>query len=101
MLAACRAALPVEVAICAAAVADWRVAAAAQHKLKKDTGLPPSLELAQNPDILAALSQAGSQRPSLVDRFDAETETVDEHARPTLARKIGSEQWGARGMRSW
>src|SRR3546814_9681245 len=45
MLAACRAALPVEVAICAAAVADWRVAAAAQHKLKKDNGLPPSLEL--------------------------------------------------------
>src|SRR3546814_15311965 len=87
MLAACRAALPVEVAICAAAVADWRVAAAAQHKLKKDNGLPPSLELAQNPDILAELSQAGSQRPSLVVGFAAETEKAVEHARRTLARK--------------
>src|SRR3546814_9469973 len=77
MLAACRAALPVEVAICAAAVADWRVAAAAQHKLKKDNGLPPSLELAQNPDILAELSQAGSQRPSLVVGFA--TERSEEH----------------------
>src|SRR3546814_9227642 len=87
MLAACRAALPVEVAICAAAVADWRVAAAAQHKLKKDNGLPPSLELAQNPDILAELSQAGSQRPSLVVGFAAETEKVVEHARLKLDRQ--------------
>src|SRR3546814_4317037 len=80
-------ALPVEVAICAAAVADWRVAAAAQHKLKKDNGLPPSLELAQNPDILAELSQAGSQRPSLVVGFAAETEKVVEHARLKLDRQ--------------
>src|SRR3546814_6794193 len=59
----------------------------AQHKLKKDNGLPPSLELAQNPDILAKLSQAGSQRPSLVVGFAAETEKVVEHARLKLARK--------------
>jgi phosphopantothenoylcysteine decarboxylase/phosphopantothenate--cysteine ligase len=87
MLAACRAALPVEVAVCAAAVADWRVATAAQHKLKKDNGLPASLELAQNPDILAELSQAGGQRPSLVIGFAAETENVVEHGRAKLARK--------------
>jgi phosphopantothenoylcysteine decarboxylase/phosphopantothenate--cysteine ligase len=87
MLAACRAALPVEVAVCAAAVADWRAATAAQHKLKKDNGVPASLELAQNPDILAELSQAGGQRPSLVIGFAAETEKVVEHGRAKRARK--------------
>src|SRR3546814_769698 len=87
MLAACRAALPVEVAICAAAVADWRVAAAAQHQLKKDNGLPPSLELAQNPDILAELSQAGSHRPCRVVGVAAESEKVVGDARLKLDRK--------------
>jgi phosphopantothenoylcysteine decarboxylase/phosphopantothenate--cysteine ligase len=87
MLAACRAALPVEVAVCAAAVADWRAATAAQHKLKKDNGVLASLELAQNPDILAELSQAGGQRPSLVIGFAAETEKVVEHGRAKRARK--------------
>jgi len=87
MLAACRAALPVEVAVCAAAVADWRVAAAAQHKLKKDNGRPPALELTRNPDILAELSQPGAQRPSLVIGFAAETEKVVEQGRAKLARK--------------
>ena len=87
MLAACRAALPVEVAVCAAAVADWRVATAAQHKLKKDNGVPAALELTQNPDILAELSQAGPERPSLVIGFAAETEKVVEHGRAKLARK--------------
>jgi phosphopantothenoylcysteine decarboxylase/phosphopantothenate--cysteine ligase len=87
MLAACRAILPVEVAVCAAAVADWRAATAAQHKLKKGNGVPASLELAQNPDILAELSQAGGQRPSLVIGFAAETEKVVEHGRAKRARK--------------
>lgn len=87
MLAACRAALPVEVAVCAAAVADWRAATAAQHKLKKDNGIPTALELACNPDILAELSQAGGQRPSLVIGFAAETEKVVEQGRAKLARK--------------
>ena len=87
MLAACRAALPVEVAVCAAAVADWRAAHAAQHKLKKDNGAPAALELAQNPDILSELSQAGGQRPSLVIGFAAETERVVEQGRAKLARK--------------
>ncbi len=87
MLAACRAALPVEIAVCAAAVADWRVAAAAQHKIKKDNGMPAALELAQNPDILAELSQPGPERPSLVIGFAAETEKVVEQGRAKLARK--------------
>ncbi len=87
MLAACRAALPVEIAVCAAAVADWRVAAAAQHKIKKDNGMPTALELAQNPDILAELSQPGPERPSLVIGFAAETEKVVEQGRAKLARK--------------
>ena len=87
MLAACRAALPVEVAVCAAAVADWRVANAAQQKLKKDNGSPASLQLTQNPDILAELSAAGAQRPSLVIGFAAETENVVEQGRAKRARK--------------
>jgi len=87
MLAACRAALPVEVAVCAAAVADWRAATAAQHKLKKDNASPAALELIQNPDILAELSQAGGQRPSLVIGFAAETEKVVEQGRAKLTRK--------------
>ncbi len=87
MLAACRAALPVEIAVCAAAVADWRVATAAQHKLKKDNGIPAALELTQNPDILAELSQAGPERPSLVIGFAAETEKVVEQGRAKRTRK--------------
>jgi len=87
MLAACRAALPVEVAVCAAAVADWRAANAAQQKLKKDNGSPAALQLTQNPDILAELSAAGVQRPSLVIGFAAETEKVVEQGRAKLARK--------------
>ncbi|MEO3427714.1 bifunctional phosphopantothenoylcysteine decarboxylase/phosphopantothenate--cysteine ligase CoaBC [Pelagibius sp. CAU 1746] len=87
MLAACRAALPVEIAVCAAAVADWRAAAAAQQKLKKDNGVAAALELTQNPDILAELSQAGPERPSLVVGFAAETEKVVEQGRAKLTRK--------------
>jgi len=87
MLAACRAALPVEIAVCAAAVADWRAAAAAQQKIKKNGGTPATLELTQNPDILAELSQAGAERPSLVIGFAAETENVVDQGRAKLARK--------------
>jgi phosphopantothenoylcysteine decarboxylase/phosphopantothenate--cysteine ligase len=90
MLAACRAALPVDIAVCAAAVADWRVASAADQKLKKpadaaDAGL--TLTLTQNPDILATLSAAGPDRPALVVGFAAETERVVEHARDKRRRK--------------
>ena len=87
MLAACQAALPVEIAVCAAAVADWRVADAAGQKLKKTGGAPPSLNLVENPDILATLSRPGPLRPRLIVGFAAETEHVVEHAKAKLARK--------------
>jgi phosphopantothenoylcysteine decarboxylase/phosphopantothenate--cysteine ligase len=74
MLKACEAALPVEIAVCAAAVADWRVEEAAR-KIKKN-GAPPALRLVENPDILATLSQAGNRRPRLVVGFAAETEDL-------------------------
>ncbi len=88
MLAACEAALPADVAVCAAAVADWRVAEAAGQKLKKQAGAnAPALTLIPNPDILATLAQAGPRRPRLVVGFAAETERVVEHATAKLARK--------------
>lgn len=85
MLAACEAALPVDVAVCAAAVADWRVEAAPQ-KLKKE-GAPPVLELVENPDILARLAAAGNLRPRLVVGFAAETENLVANAASKRARK--------------
>jgi phosphopantothenoylcysteine decarboxylase/phosphopantothenate--cysteine ligase len=87
MLAACRAALPADAAVCAAAVADWRVAAPSGHKIKKGAGGPPALALAENPDILATLSAPGPDRPALVVGFAAETDDVIAHAQAKLARK--------------
>lgn len=88
MLAACREALPVEIAVCAAAVADWRPAQTAEQKMKKGTdSRAPELALLPNPDILATLSQPGPQRPRLVVGFAAETENLVEHARRKLASK--------------
>jgi len=87
MLAACEAALPVEIAVCAAAVADWRVAIEAGQKLKKDGGAAPSLKLVENPDILATLAKAQGRRPRLVVGFAAETENVVAHAQAKRARK--------------
>ncbi len=86
MLAAVEAALPADIAVCAAAVGDWRVAMAAQ-KMKKDGGAPPALQLAENPDILARLSAPGPARPRLVVGFAAETEKLAEHAAAKRARK--------------
>jgi phosphopantothenoylcysteine decarboxylase / phosphopantothenate---cysteine ligase len=86
MLAACETALPVDVAVCAAAVADWR-AEPATAKLKKKDGGAPALKLVENPDILAKLSQAGNRRPRLVIGFAAETEDVIENARAKRAKK--------------
>ncbi|HEV7458400.1 MAG TPA: bifunctional phosphopantothenoylcysteine decarboxylase/phosphopantothenate--cysteine ligase CoaBC [Roseococcus sp.] len=87
MLAACEAALPADAAICAAAVADWRVASEAGQKMKKEPGADaPTLAMALNPDILATLSRH-AQRPRLVVGFAAETEKVVAHARDKLARK--------------
>lgn len=79
---------PADIFVAAAAVADWRVADEAEQKLKKSAGAnTPSLDLVENPDILATLSQAGPNRPALVVGFAAETETVVEHARAKLAKK--------------
>ena len=86
MLAACEAALPVEIAVCAAAVADWR-AEAAPSKLKKKGGAPPMLKLVENPDILATLSQPGNRRPKLVIGFAAETDDVIANAQAKRVKK--------------
>jgi phosphopantothenoylcysteine decarboxylase/phosphopantothenate--cysteine ligase len=88
MLAACLQALPSDVAVCAAAVADWKVAKPATEKMKKTPDLaPPRVELVPNPDILANLAAAGVQRPLLLVGFAAETTDVVSHARDKLARK--------------
>lgn len=88
MLAACEAALPADVAICAAAVADWRVDIDATQKIKKEAGAAtPSLTLVENPDILATISKMKKGRPALVIGFAAETEKVIEHAVAKRARK--------------
>ena len=85
MLAACEGALPADIAICAAAVADWRVASDAEQKLKKTPGeQAPALMLVENPDILATISQMKETRPALVIGFAAETENLLEYA----ARKL-------------
>jgi phosphopantothenoylcysteine decarboxylase/phosphopantothenate--cysteine ligase len=81
MLAAVLAALPADAAICAAAVADWRVAEAAAEKIKKTGRGAPKLTLVENPDILKRLAAPGEGRPALVIGFAAETENVIEHAR--------------------
>lgn len=86
MLAACQSALPVDVAVCAAAVSDWRAAQPAEQKLKKN-GSSPSLALAENPDILATLSRAGNKRPQLVVGFAAETENIVANATAKLDKK--------------
>jgi phosphopantothenoylcysteine decarboxylase/phosphopantothenate--cysteine ligase len=87
MLQAVEAALPADVAVFAAAVADWRVAEAGDRKIKKTTSGPPAFSLAENPDILARIAQRTSERPRLVIGFAAETDHVVEHAKAKLARK--------------
>jgi phosphopantothenoylcysteine decarboxylase/phosphopantothenate--cysteine ligase len=88
MLAEVEAALPVDIAVCAAAVADWRPAAARSGKLKKQPGRPPPpLELALNPDILQTLAQHRTLRPRLVVGFAAETDDLVANAEQKLARK--------------
>ena len=88
MLDACQAALPADVAIFAAAVADWRVAGAAAGKIKKVPGAgPPALALVANPDILATIAQRGPRRPRLVIGFAAETDDLMANARAKRERK--------------
>ncbi len=87
MLAAVEAALPADIFIAAAAVADWRVAEAATDKIKKGTDAMPVLPLVENPDILAAVARHGEKRPRLVVGFAAETTDVLAHAQAKLAGK--------------
>jgi phosphopantothenoylcysteine decarboxylase/phosphopantothenate--cysteine ligase len=87
MLAACEAALPVDVAVMAAAVSDWRIEKPAAQKLKKNGKGAPVLRLVENPDILARVAARGNDRPALVIGFAAETENVVAHARDKRVRK--------------
>jgi phosphopantothenoylcysteine decarboxylase/phosphopantothenate--cysteine ligase len=87
MLTAVEAALPADVAIFAAAVADWRVASEGTQKIKKDGLALPPLSLVENPDILATIAKRHEGRPALVIGFAAETEKLLDHAAAKLARK--------------
>lgn len=88
MAAATQTALPADVAICAAAVADWHVVGAGSSKIKKDQkGSLPSLKFAENPDILSLLANDKTRRPALVIGFAAETDDVIENATAKRIRK--------------
>jgi phosphopantothenoylcysteine decarboxylase / phosphopantothenate---cysteine ligase len=88
MLRAVERALPVDVAVFAAAVADWRVANAGEQKIKKKAGqATPELSLVENPDILSTIAHRKKERPKLVIGFAAETENVAANAKDKLARK--------------
>jgi phosphopantothenoylcysteine decarboxylase/phosphopantothenate--cysteine ligase len=87
MLKRVEAALPADIAIFAAAVADWRVANEGGQKLKKTGAALPPLTLVENPDILATISKLTDKRPPLVIGFAAETEHLIDNAKAKLARK--------------
>ncbi len=87
MLHRVEAALPVDIAIFAAAVADWRVANEGEQKLKKTSAGTPPLQLVENPDILATISKLADRRPPLVIGFAAETENLLDNAKAKLTRK--------------
>lgn len=87
MLAAVENALPAEVFIAVAAVADWRPAEQSDRKLKLDKGAMGQIALVENPDILATISQRTAERPDLVIGFAAETHDVLAHARAKRTRK--------------
>ena len=81
-------ALPADIAIFVAAVADWRVESQADEKIKKDkSGAPPALKMTENPDILQGVGTRRNDRPSLVVGFAAETENLAGNARAKLAKK--------------
>ncbi len=87
MLKLCEDELPVDIAIFAAAVADWRVETVASEKMKKGSNGPPQLTLAENPDILRTIATRKAGRPKIVVGFAAETEHVIQHATEKLGRK--------------
>jgi phosphopantothenoylcysteine decarboxylase/phosphopantothenate--cysteine ligase len=90
MLAATLAALPADIAICAAAVADWRATDQSPHKLKKQNQVE-AVKLALNPDILGTIAKPGAKRPRLVIGFAAETENLVENA--TAKRRAKGADW--------
>ena len=87
MLSAVMKALPTDVAVFAAAVADWRPDKPKTNKIKKERGGTPTIQVVENPDILATVAHSGKPRPRLVIGFAAETEDVIENAKAKLARK--------------
>jgi len=87
MQAATQGALPADIAVMTAAVADWRIDTIAGGKIKKGAGGPPTLALIENPDILAGVAAPGPLRPKLVVGFAAETSDLEANARSKLSRK--------------
>jgi phosphopantothenoylcysteine decarboxylase/phosphopantothenate--cysteine ligase len=87
MLSAVMKALPVDAAIFAAAVADWRPEKQKSQKMKKERGSTPPIRVVENPDILATVAHSKNARPQLVIGFAAETEHIIENAKAKLARK--------------
>jgi phosphopantothenoylcysteine decarboxylase / phosphopantothenate---cysteine ligase len=87
MLEAVERALPADIAVFAAAIADWRPQQISERKIKKQHGRALELDLVENPDILATIAQRKSGRPALVIGFAAETENVVANAKAKLARK--------------
>jgi phosphopantothenoylcysteine decarboxylase/phosphopantothenate--cysteine ligase len=87
MLGAVERALPVDVAVFAAAVADWRTEAPSTSKIKKQGGRTPTIKLVENPDILSTIAHRKTGRPPLVIGFAAETDDVLANAKSKLARK--------------
>lgn len=87
MLAACEKALPCDIAVCVAAVADWRPKKVARQKLKKAREWTPSMELVRNPDILQIIAKRTKNRPKLVVGFAAETQDLIKNAEAKLIAK--------------
>lgn len=86
MLNACESALPADIAICAAAVSDWKAKETSNQKIKKDGSTPPALDLEENPDILQTIAKH-KNRPALVIGFAAETENLIDNAKAKLDKK--------------
>jgi phosphopantothenoylcysteine decarboxylase/phosphopantothenate--cysteine ligase len=103
MLACVLAALPADIAICAAAVADWRAIDAAPQKLKKEGGVTETtLHLTQNPDILATIAKPSPKRPRLIIGFAAETQELLKNAAAKRLRKgadwlVANDVWPGTG----
>ena len=87
MLEAVEGVLPVDAAVFAAAVADWRVDSASESKIKKQARALPTLSFSENPNILTTVSRMAKGRPDLVVGFAAKTDDVVAHATAKRTRK--------------